>query len=163
MDDRRVGRQLCRGPGLTVSGDRTIDQLRIELMQRAVVQLQSAHHPRSKIFDEDIATCDKPADNFDCVRRFQIENEALLADIELAEGGREAVADRRTGSHRLAFGGLYLDDLRTHVGKHPRAVWAGNRGREIEYTKTLKALCQNPLIVWRYRHFRKLPSAAARP
>src|ERR1700730_12240666 len=50
--------------------------------------------------------------------------------------------------------GLLVSPSRTLVGKHPRAMWAGNRGRKIEYAKTLKALCQNPLIVCRYRHFR---------
>ena len=95
---------------------------------RAVVQLQSAHHAGAKIFDEDVSAHDKPADDFDRVGRFQIENETFLADIELAERGGEAVANRRTRSHGLAFDRLYLDDLRSHVGKHPGAMWTGNGG-----------------------------------
>src|SRR5882724_7143375 len=93
---------------------------------RAVVQLQSPHHAGTKVLDEDVSTHNKPADNFDRVRRFQIENEALLADIELAEGGTEAVANWRAGSHRLALDRLDLDDLRSHVGKHPCAMRAGD-------------------------------------
>jgi hypothetical protein len=112
MNDGRVGRQFCRGSGLTISGDRTIDQFRIELSQRAVIQLQSPHHAGAKILDQDISARDKPADDFDRVRRFQIENETFLADIELAERGGEAVADGRTSSHGLAVDRLYLDDLR---------------------------------------------------
>jgi hypothetical protein len=127
-------------------------------LQRAIIQLQPSHHPGAEIFNQDVGFGDKPADDFDCVRRFQIENQAVLADIELAEGGREAVADRRAGPHRLAFGGFDLDHLCSHVGKHPRAMRAGDRGRKIQYAKALKAPCRIPLIVFRYRHFSKTPS-----
>jgi len=60
--------------------------------------------------------------------RFQVENDALLAVIELAEDGTETIADRRTGPHRLAFGRLDLDDLGAHVGQHPGAMRTGDRG-----------------------------------
>ena len=127
-------------------------------MQRAVVQLQPSHHAGAKIFDQDIGVGDKPADDFDRVRRFQIENEAFLADIELAEGGAEQPL-RTGGRVRIVSpsAGLDLDDLRAHVGEHPRAMRAGNRGRKIEHAKALKALCQIPLIVSPLSSFRKLP------
>ena len=75
--------------------------------------------------------------------RFQIEHETVLADIELAEGGAAEIAHRRTGPHRLAFRCLDLDDLRPHVGQHPRAMRAGNGGRKIQHAETLKTLGRN--------------------
>ena len=152
MDHRRIGRQFRRRPGLAVSGDRAIDQLRIELMQRGIVELQSPHHARAKILDQHIGGRDQPANRFHSLGRFQIEHQAVLADIELAEGGAAIVAHRRTGPHRLAFGGFDLDDLRAHVGEHPRAMRSGNRGRKIEDAQAGEAPCQIPLIVTRYRH-----------
>ncbi len=156
MDDRRVGRQLGRRPGLTVSGDRTIDQLWIELPQRAIVQVQSSHHAGAEIFDENIRFRHQLPDGLNGVGRFQVENDALLAEIELAEDGTETIADRRTGSHRLPFDRLDLDDLRAHVGQHSGAMRTGDRGGKIQHAKAPKTLCQNALIVVGYRH-RKLP------
>src|SRR3977135_4607594 len=121
MDDRRVGRQLRRGPGLTVSGDRTIDQLWIKLSQRSVVQVQSPHDSGAKIFDQNIRFLPQPPDGVDGVRRFQVENDALLAEIELAEDGTKTIAQRRAGSHRLPFRRVDLDDLLAPVSPHSGA------------------------------------------
>jgi hypothetical protein len=120
--------------------------------QRAVVEFQSPHHPRTEVFDEDVRSGDKPAYGIDGFGGLQIEHQAFLADVELAEHGAATVPDRRPGSHRLAFDRLDLDHLRAHVGEHPRAMGAGNRGRKIEHAKALEALCQNPLIAGRYGH-----------
>ncbi len=85
MDDRRIGRQFRRRPGLAVSGNRTIDQLRIESLQGCVVELQSSHDAGAEIFNDDVRARDKPADRVDRIGRFQIEDEAFLAGVELAE------------------------------------------------------------------------------
>ena len=65
VDDRRIGRQFRRWPGLAVSGDRTIDQFRIEPFQRVVVELQPAHHAGAKILDQHVGARDQPADDLD--------------------------------------------------------------------------------------------------
>ena len=126
-------------------------------MQRAIIELQTPHHARAKILDQDIGGCDQPADDVDRVGRFQVEHEALLADIELAEGGAAAVAQRRPGPHRLAFGGLDLDDLRAHVGQHPRAMRAGDRGRKIEDAKAMRSSSSNCPHRCLLSSFAKLP------
>jgi hypothetical protein len=146
--------RLRRWPGLAVSGNRTIDQPWIERLQRGVVEFQSPHHPRAEILHDDVRSCHKPADRVDRIGRFQIEHEAFLAGIELAEHAAEAVAKRPAGSHRLASNQLDLDDLRSHVGKHPRTMRAGDRGRKIEDAEALEAPCRIPLIVSRYGHCR---------
>ena len=128
MDHRCISRQFGRWPGLAISRDRTIDQFWIELLQHAVIKFQPSHHPRAKILHDDVGASDKPAEGIDGVRRFQIENETLLTGIELAEHGTETAAQRRAGSHRLPFSRFDLDNLRSHVGEHPRAMGTGNRG-----------------------------------
>ena len=70
----------------------------------------------------------KPADGLRALLRFQVQHQALLADIKLAERGRAAVAHRRPGPHRLAFQRLDLDDLGAHVGQHSPAVGTRDRG-----------------------------------
>src|SRR5205807_4785057 len=61
------------------------------------------------------------------------------------------------GAHRLAFGGLDLDNLRSHIGEHPRAMRPGDRGRKIEHPKPCKTLCQIALIVSGYCHSVRIP------
>ena len=139
-------------PGLAVSGDRTIDQPRIDLLQRRAIQLESPHHPRAEIFDQNIRAGGQLADDINRVRRFQVEHQAFLAGIELAEHRTGPIADRRAGPHRLTLHRLDLDDFRAHVGQHPGAVWTGDRSREVEDAKSLEALCQNTLIVSCYRY-----------
>jgi hypothetical protein len=160
VNHRRIGRQLRRRSGLAVSRDRAINQFWIRFMQRGVVELQSPHHARAEILDQHVRGRDEAADGLKPAGRFQIQHQAVLADIELAERGRAAIAHRRTGPHRLAFLGFDLDDLRPHVGQHPRAVGSGNRGREIEDAQTCEAACQIPLIVTGYGHTLSAPSAS---
>ena len=127
-----------------------------------MVELQTSHHTGTKIFNENIGRRNEAANGFHALRRFQIEHTTVLADIELAERGAAVVAHGRTGSHRLAFSGFDLDDLRAHVGQHAGAMRPGNRGGEIEHPQAGKAPCQIPLIVFRYCHLWKL-LAPSRP
>ena len=152
MNDRRISRQFGRWPGLAVARDRAVDQFRIEIAQAGVVQLQAPHHAGAEILDQNIGGRDQSANDLDPVGRFQIEHQALLADIELAERSAAIVAHRRPRAHRLAFGGFDLDDLRAQVGQHPRAMRSGDRGREIEHAKAVVAPCQITLIVIAYGH-----------
>ena len=161
MDHRRIGRQFRRRPGLAVAGDRAVDQFRIERVQRSVIELQPPHHAGTKILDQHVGVRDQPANGFDPLRRFQIEHQAVLADIELAEGGAAIIAHRRAGPHRLAFGGFDLDDFGAHIGEHARAVRAGDRGRKIDNAQAGKAPCQIPLIRIIYSHSRSSLGLAA--
>ena len=158
VNHRRIGRQFRRRAGLAVAGDRAEDQFRVEFMQRSVVELQPPHHAGTKILDQHVRGRDQPANGFQALGRFQIQHQAVLADIELAEDGRAIVADRRAGPHRLAFLGFDLDDLRAHIGEHSGTMRSGNGGRKIEDAQAGEAACQIPLIGSGYRHSRKLPS-----
>src|SRR4029077_6432730 len=92
----------------------------------------------------------------------QIEHKTFLAYIELTEGGAAIVAHRRAGPHRFAFGGFDLDDLRAHVGEHPRAMRSGNRGRKIDDAQAAEAPCQIALIVTLYDYSGSSLGRAAR-
>ena len=159
VNHRRIGRQFGGRPGLAVSGDRAIDQFRVGLMQRGIIELQSPHHAGTEILHQHVRGRDQPANRLQSRRRLQIQNQAVLADIELAEGGRAIIPHRRAGPHRLAFLGLDLDDLRPHIGEHSRAVGSGNRGRKIEDPQAREAACQIPLIIAGYGHCVKLLGA----
>src|SRR6516162_1666313 len=79
----------------------------------------------------------------------QVEREAALAGIELAEIRAVAVAKRRTQPHVIAFRRLDLDDIRADIGEQPRAIRTGQHDREIEHADALERrglllLCLHP-------------------
>src|SRR5205823_1647082 len=59
MDDRCIGRARGARARLSVTGDRTIDELRIVLTQRGVVEAESSHHAGTKILHHDVAKFSK--------------------------------------------------------------------------------------------------------
>ena len=62
VNDRGIGRQFGGGTGLAISGDRAIDQFRIERVQGRVIEPQAAHHAGSEIFDQNVSAREQPAD-----------------------------------------------------------------------------------------------------
>jgi hypothetical protein len=93
-----------------------------------MIELQSPHHAWTKILHQYVRGRDQPADRLRSTGRLQIQHQAVLADIELAEGGRAIIPHRRAGPHCLAFLGLDLDNLCSHVGEHSCTMGSGNRG-----------------------------------
>ena len=162
MNHRRIRGEFRRWTGLAVARDRAKDQPWVDVAERRVVQLQAPHHAGPKILHQNIRAHDQPTHGLHPLRRFQVEHQALLADIELTEHRAAAVAHRRADSHRLALGGFDLDDLGAHIGQHPRAVRAGDRGRKIEDAQALEAPCQIPLIRFRLSSFARCPSSYPR-
>ena len=124
MNDHCVGRTLGGGTGLAVAGDRAIDQPRIDLAQRLVAEPEAVHHAGAEILDQDIGFRDQPMNERDRIGILEVEREASLSRIELAEIGAVAVADRRAQPHVVAFRRLDLDHLRADVGQQPRAIGA---------------------------------------
>jgi len=76
--------------------------------------------------------------NLDRLGPLQVEDDALLAGVELAEGGAGAVAQRRARPHHVALGRLQLDHLGAEIGQKPRAMRPGDRRREIDDPHTVQ-------------------------
>ena len=76
---------------------------------------------------------DQPMDDPHRACGFQVEHEALLAGIELAEIGAVAVAKRRAQAHLLAFRRFDLDHLGADIRQQARAVRAGQHDGEIQH------------------------------
>ncbi|MGY2934251.1 hypothetical protein ACVWZ6_003853 [Bradyrhizobium sp. GM6.1] len=105
------------------------------------------HHARAEVLDQDVGSRGQPADRLLAVLGLEVEHDALLADVELAEHGAAALAQRRPGPHRLAAVGLDLDDLGAHVGEHPRTMGTGDGGRKIQDPKAGEGLWRGPLML----------------
>ena len=131
VDHRGIGRQSGGRPGLAVARDRTIDEVGLRGLQHGVVEPEAGHHAGAEILDHDIGGRDQAADDLDRLGPLQVEDDALLAGVELAEGGAGAVAQRRARPHHVALGGFELDHLGAEIGQQPRAMRPGDRRREI--------------------------------
>ena len=75
---------------------------------------------------------------------------AEVIKIETAEGETMRTRPPLRNGCSTTFGQL-------NVGKHSRAMWAGDRGRKIEHTQSCKTLCQIALIVSGYCHSVRIP------
>ena len=64
-----------------------------------MVELEAPHHAGTKVFDQHIGGSDEAADGLDAVRRFQIEHDAVLADVERTKRGAAAVANGQPRPH----------------------------------------------------------------
>ena len=133
VDDHRVGGALGRRPALAVARDRAVDELRIERAHRFLAEAEPLHHAGPEVLDQHVGLADQAAHQGDRLGPLQVEREAALAGVELAEVGALAVAQRRALAHVVAFGRLDLQDLGAHVGAQPRAVGAGQHDREVEH------------------------------
>ncbi|MGY4335998.1 hypothetical protein ACVWW3_000904 [Bradyrhizobium sp. LM2.9] len=105
------------------------------------------HHAGTKVLDQDVGRRGQPAHRLLAVLGLEVQHNALLADIELAEHGAAALAQRRAGPHRLAAVGLDLDDLGAHVGEHPRTMGTGDGGRKIQDPEAGEGPCRRPLML----------------
>ena len=162
VDDRRIGRQFGRRPGLAVAGDRAIDQLRIE---RRAASRSRASTGASRRGGNSRPGCrrSRPAGarlsiasgDFRSSTRLFLPTLSWPKAVEqpLRTGGRVRIVSPSAC--------LDLDHLRAHVREHPGAMRAGDRGRKIQHAKTCEALCQISLIVCRYRHRSRTPSGPA--
>ncbi len=161
MDHGRIGRQFGRRTGLAVSRNRAIDQLRLERLQRGVVELEPPHDTRTEILDKNIRGRDQAANDLRRLRSLQVEHQTLLAGVELTEHAAAAVANGRAAPHRLTLGRLDLDDLRPHVRQHPRTMRAGDRGRKIQHAEAMET--PGTLMVFRCGHAVSPPPPNRRP
>src|SRR5262249_62141016 len=101
--------------------------------ERGMAGPEALHDAGPEIFDDDIGGLDEPLDERTRFRPLQIEDGALLAGVELAEGTAGAVAQGRARAHHVAAVRRFeLDDLRATIGEQPRAMRPGDRRREID-------------------------------
>ena len=115
------------GPGLPEARDRTVDEPRIDLPQRLVVDAEPARHARPIVFDQHVGGCDQPCEDGDGFRPLQVEREAALVPVHGEKGTRDAGRDLELHvSARLSPRRLHLDHVRAHVAEQHAAVRTGH-------------------------------------
>ena len=122
-----------RGPGLPIAGDRGVDEARVLLRERRVVEPQARHHAGPVVFDEDVGRACEPPERVARGGLLQVEDDTELAAVDSVE--RRALGAGRSG-HRargVAVWRLDLDDARPHVAEYHRAVRPGHDLSHVEH------------------------------
>ncbi len=168
VNDHGVGRALGGRAGLSVAGDRAINQARIDLAQRLITEAQAIHHAGAKILHDNIRFLDQPMNKLDRISGFQVKRKTALSRVELTEISAVPVAERRAQPHVIAFRRLDLDDVGTDVGKQPCAIRARQHDRKIEHAhaverRRLGLRLLHPLTPWIYRALHRTGSRFSPP
>jgi hypothetical protein len=141
LDDEIVARAVGVRAGLSESGDRAVDQPRIDRGERGVIEAVTGQRADLEIFDDDVGLAAEIADDAPAVGRGEVDGDRLLAAIaaEIVSGfGRVApvrvLQKRRPPAARVvAAARLFdLDDLGAEVGEQLRAPRAGKHARQID-------------------------------
>jgi hypothetical protein len=138
LHQHRVGGALRVGAALAVARHRAVHQPRVERAQRVGPEPEALHDARAEVLDHHVGLRGELLDDRDGLRVFQVQRQAALAGVELAEIGavtlsRGVGAQRVPQAHVVALGRLDLDDVGPQVGKQARAVGAGKHDGEVEH------------------------------
>ena len=118
---------------LTVAGDRHINQLRVDRLQRLVAQPQPRHDTRSKLFEHDVVFSHQLPDHLERLRLLQVQGEAALVAIEVGVAGRRPVIVRRQQLQKVhARRRFDAQHLGPHVGEQQRSERSRQQGGKIE-------------------------------
>jgi hypothetical protein len=140
---RRLGndvipRLMAERAPVAEAGNGAVDDVRLELSDRVVVQLQTLHDARGEIFENDVAFFDQVANDLKSARMFDIETDALFSpvDIDVVRALRDAVV--RDPQILQSFVGpvsvtLHLDHVGAHVGQRFGRMGPRQNPRKIKH------------------------------
>ena len=137
LDDGIVPGQVPLRAGLSVAGDRAVDEARVAGRDRVVAEAQLRQAARPEVLDQHVRRVDQTAEHVGAGVGLQIDGEALLAAVQAEKEGAPPVPERRPGAGVVALGRLLdLDDLGAHVAEHHRAVGTGEDARQVEHPES---------------------------
>src|SRR5437773_3458659 len=95
LGDLVVARPLGVRAGLAEAGDRAVDDPRIDLRQRLVVDAEPLLHVRPEVLDDDVGARRQLLDDLDAARMLEVERHRALVPVQVeeveAERGRVAL------------------------------------------------------------------------
>ena len=137
-----LGRKVVRGDVaigtiLTEGGDRAVHDARVTRRHGGVADPEAIDHARAERLDEDICRLGEAQQRLTRLGVLEVEAEALLAAVGVAEE-HAVTADRGTDmAVRLAFARwLDLDHRGAMVGHHEGGLRPGKEQREVDDAQT---------------------------
>jgi len=112
-----TGAVLVRA-ALAVTGDRHIDQLRVDCLQCLIAHTEFVHHAGAKLLQHDVVLGHQLLDHLHRFRLFQVKGDAALIAIEVGMAGRYAAVMRWQHAHQIhAAGRFHAQYLSAHVSQ----------------------------------------------
>jgi len=122
-------------PGLSVTGKRTVDERRIVLAQRFVIEPQPLHDAGPELFDHDVVVGDQPLDYRGGPSVFKIQRDRPLPPAEGGGCGRDFCPRNKGRPERRQIrpgAGEDLQNIRTEIGKRHGRKRAWQQRRKIK-------------------------------
>jgi hypothetical protein len=116
-------------PGLPEAGDTGVDEARVDLPERLVVDTEAVLDARPEILDQHVGHPREPQDDLAAGRLLHVDGDAALVRMQVLEVGAAAPADAVV----VFAGHLHLDDLRAHLGQLADTGRARASAGEIEH------------------------------
>src|ERR1044071_43339 len=116
---------------MTETGDRAINEFRVENGNRIIVQGKVRQNAGTKVLDQYITLFNKFLDNSAALVSFEIYNEAALVAIDTQIVGALPLCERRTPAARLiALGRFHFDHVRAKIAENHRTLRASEKTAE---------------------------------
>jgi hypothetical protein len=98
-----------------------IDDVRIHLLQRLVIQPEALHRLRPHVVDQRVGRLRQLQERFLAGRALQVQHDAALVAVQVEEQRTGARATAGSdGTQHVAARRLHLDDVGAQVGQHLR-------------------------------------------
>ncbi len=139
LRDHVEGEALLMRAARSEALDLAIDDARVDLLDRVVVEAEALDRARRHVLGDDVGLFDHVLDDLEPLRRFQIDRQRLLVDVELVEVPRVVVglAGAQPAAGIAAARVLDLDHLGAEPGQH---LGAGRARLELGEIDDLDAL-----------------------
>ena len=126
-------------PGTAEGGCGGQDDVRLDRLQRFIIELHRPQCLRRQVGDDDVSGGDQPAHHLLPFRLHRIECDALLVAVDLQEQRTlAALTDRRHKAILAAVAFLHANDFRTEFGQQGRAIRPRDIAPEIEDANALQ-------------------------
>ncbi|MNN09333.1 hypothetical protein D3C81_1222110 [compost metagenome] len=141
LDHEVIARAFGVGAGLAETGDRAVDQLRIDLLQRRIVEAIRLKSADLEVFQHDVGFCRQFADDALAFRLGEVDGDGLLVAVGRKEIGRLAgvapvgvLEERRAPVAGVVADvrALDLDHFGAEVGEDLPGPGAGEYAGEVE-------------------------------
>ena len=132
LGDLIEARTLAVGPVLAEARDAGVDQPRVDLAQRRIVDAEPLFHVRPEVLDHHVGLGGQPAQHGNAARRLQVERDAALVAVQVLEVRSVPRATQSVALFQVAWQ-LDLDDVGTPVGQLPRGGRSRADPRQIKY------------------------------
>jgi hypothetical protein len=128
----RIGHAAAPGSALAIAGDRSVDQARVALGQRLVVEPEEAQRAGAEILDDDVGRVAQAQREVERAGLVQVDADVALAGVLLGIVAGHALLRGEGEARDVGRGRLDLDHLGAEVQQGARAQPPGEHAGKID-------------------------------